>query len=504
MKYSDLSGKFDGDRNQHNIMTIVGNGFDINMLTKHGYELPNGQKMTTSYPLFYSYYKRNCLDDDNILIQAMEKARSNQESNWADFENLIPKAIETEINTQVTAEDSEEVREEKEDKILNKAAKDLRKLQTAFATFLSKYVDVKVENAVGKDSEENKLAIGSLSSFLSDLSEDNYNNFVFPSYIEYYDIFNFLFVNLNFTNLLDNYIYLDKDQFDPHRYKTVDRNFIFRPNPNDYPNCHRYKTQFINDKTIYNSYVHVSDVHPHGNQHIARSLLFGANAEQLLSHKKSSRFNKEYWVQYPKYYQDLIDDTRLFIVYGSSLDNTDKWWWIHILSKLAEKSYDLHFKVKSKESDSKHVDDINVQESINSELLIYWYDPDGQHPFSVDEFIDKFAIQLDPQTGNAIKIHPKSKEKFEVDPETRKAFGIDPVTGNTIRTDTYGRKIEFDLQTGDNVTKVEKETDFQIGDTIPIDPKIKEEIKRRIFVIPFKDPNDLEFLSFKPKDYSKK
>ena len=63
MKYSDLSGKFDGDRNQHNIMTIVGNGFDINMLTKHGYELPNGQKMTTSYPLFYS----NLIGNYNFL-----------------------------------------------------------------------------------------------------------------------------------------------------------------------------------------------------------------------------------------------------------------------------------------------------------------------------------------------------------------------------------------------------------------------------------------------------
>ena len=37
----------------------------------------------------------------------------------------------------------------------------------------------------------------------------------FPPRVNHYDLFNYLFVDFNYTTLLDNYIYLDQDQFDP-------------------------------------------------------------------------------------------------------------------------------------------------------------------------------------------------------------------------------------------------------------------------------------------------
>lgn len=407
MEYSNLLGKFEKKDHQHNIMVMVGNGFDINLMNKYGYEFPNGQKITTTYPLFYSYYKRNCLDDNNVLIRAMEKARNDNDKNWADFEGLIPKTIKKELEKVDEKYNGTNEVEKEEDRTLNKISTDLHKLQIAFSTYLSKYVDVKVENEVGRDSEKNCWAIGSLVSFLGDLDSDNYSKCLFPSYLQKYDIYNFLFVNLNFTNLLDNYIYLDQNQFDPGIYKTVDRNCTFYPNVNSYDN------DYCDINEMYSSYLHVGIVHPHGNQHIARSLLFGADDKSLLSNKRSSKFNKEYWVQYSKYYQDVIDNTRLFIVYGCSLGSSDKWWWNQILSKLTEED-----------------DDIKVHDKpIHSELLIYWYNPDGQNPFSINDFIKKFAVNIDSQT--------------------------------------------------------------------------KDELKKRIFVISFSDPNKLNFLSLKPKNQFK-
>lgn len=38
-----------------------------------------------------------------------------------------------------------------------------------------------------------------------------------------------MFFNFNYTALLDNYLFLDKGQFDPHGWKTADRHFQFYP-----------------------------------------------------------------------------------------------------------------------------------------------------------------------------------------------------------------------------------------------------------------------------------
>lgn len=64
--------------------------------------------------------------------------------------------------------------------------------------------------------------------------------------------------------LLDNYIYLDKGCFDPHKFKTVDRNFQFYKNP--------YKKDEWRS-----SYVLTNIIHPHGSQYTPRSMLFGTD-----------------------------------------------------------------------------------------------------------------------------------------------------------------------------------------------------------------------------------
>lgn len=464
MQYSDLSRKFQRTNHQHNIMAVIGNGFDINMLNRYGCTNKNGQKVLTKYSSFYTYYKQKNPNDDNVLVKAMEKARDNGESDWADFERWIPKVIE-------------EANDPGED--LDKVSTDLHKIQINFSTYLSTYVNVCTENKVGENSHKDYLAIGSLMSFLGDLDKDDYGRCLFPSYVTYYDIYNFLFVNLNFTNLLDNYIYLDHDQFDPNVHATVDTNCYFIPNIHSYPDSNNVT---VPQNTNYSSYLHATVIHPHGNQHIARSLLFGANDLSLITDKKSSKFNKEYWVQYSKYYVDLFKKTRLFIIYGSSLGESDTWWWSNILSKIAS--------------------DINNAKKMPSELLIYWYyDPNTTHYLKnkkfdkeafVKEFVDKYAFKIDPKTGNIINFDSKSNKTFEIDPELGRVFDVDPNSGKAI--DIGPKGINYDSELEEAI-----ENNSKFVQPVKLKQSIIDKIKARISVIPFTDANDVNFLSLKPK-----
>lgn len=59
-----------------------------------------------------------------------------------------------------------------------------------------------------------------------------------------------------------------------------------------------------------------------------------------------NRFNKSYWVQSNQKYKSYFDDVKLFIIYGTSIGETDNWWWRNVYNCLL---------------------------SGNSELIIYFY-----------------------------------------------------------------------------------------------------------------------------------
>lgn len=55
-----------------------------------------------------------------------------------------------------------------------------------------------------------------------------FDSFAFPEEACHYDLFNYLFVNFNYTPLLDDYVFRDAQQFQPQAHRYADRNFSVR------------------------------------------------------------------------------------------------------------------------------------------------------------------------------------------------------------------------------------------------------------------------------------
>ncbi|OYR87831.1 hypothetical protein CBF53_06325 [Lactobacillus taiwanensis] len=116
MQYDDYKSKYKDATKQHNIMVLVGNGFDINVLSKY-----RNDSIDTRYAKFYDFVKYIGYDKDNILIRKMDEAKKNGKKNWSDFEALIP----------------EVVKDEKDCKLMNTS---LVELQEKFSLFLNNVV----------------------------------------------------------------------------------------------------------------------------------------------------------------------------------------------------------------------------------------------------------------------------------------------------------------------------------------------------------------------------
>lgn len=217
---------------------------------------------------------------------------------------------------------------------------------------------------IGKCSEDKLWAQESLSRFLGDLSEEDYKTIRFPANTKYYDMLNFVVFNFNYTALLDDYLYLDRKQFNPHPYKVADRNFAFIPNPNDYDSdVHdiKYK-QWL-------SYIMMDIIHPHGVQNIPRSILFGFNDTKQLqgdySIESVEHFIKPYWGQNDVKYKHYFAETELYIIFGMSIGKTDKWWWKNIVDSLQNGKSELI--IYMYESEDKKITVTDVKEKFLSE-----------------------------------------------------------------------------------------------------------------------------------------
>lgn len=299
---------YDKIRKQHNIMVLVGNGFDIAALNQCKRTKMSGKN--TSYEDFYEYVKYfDICREDNCLFKKMKQDREADKKNWSDFENSIDELL---AKARISVDELEQGLEE---------------LQNAFTRFLNDIVTADVLIEVNEFSQENQLAMTSLSKFLGDLDKES-KGIRFPKALDHYDLFNFLFVNFNYTMLLDNYIHLDKKQFDPHKYLHVDRNFDFYPYPG-------------RNDTRWSSYVLTDVIHPHGVQSIPRSMIFGTEKSEYDKTDKKKRMMKSYWAQNDLKYRRYFNDTELFIVYGMSLSRTDGWWWDRIFEMLLEQKSEL-------------------------------------------------------------------------------------------------------------------------------------------------------------------
>lgn len=265
---------------------------------------------TTSYQDFYEYitYLR-LIDENNILYKKMKKDKEEDKENWSDFENSIQDLILYSNN-------------------INEIEHCVDEFQRHFTLFLNDLVDSDVLLELNSLAINKELSIRSLSKFLNDL--DDVNQLAFTNKTAHYDLFNFIFINFNYTFLLDNYLYLDKTQFDPHIHRDSDRNFYFEfQRPGWSP-------------TFYSSYVMTEILHPHGIQTVPRSILFGIDLDNYdRGRDDKKRLVKGYWSQYKLKYKSYLLEAELFIIYGMSLGRTDAWWFDNIFDALLSHKSEL-------------------------------------------------------------------------------------------------------------------------------------------------------------------
>lgn len=361
------SDEFDRLRRQHNILVLVGNGFDIQAL--HDYSQPVDSRYE---PFFYYLTMRNFDSSNAIFCHMSEELRRHREdgghSNWSDVEAAV---------SAVLKENPSRARD---------VFEDLQDIQAAFARFLQMVAPSSLLDRIGADARDLKWGHTSLSEFLSDFSDkQSFNLLKFPERIDHYHLFNFLFVNFNYTTLLDNYIYLDQKQFDPLRHSTVDTNFLFKNDPRGFWRPGRAPD------LGYSGYVTSEVIHPHGVLSTPRSLLFGIDAEDDYKNSRTpiDHLKKPYWSQAHALYRNHFAQADLFIIFGCSLGESDGWWWRNIVRSLRATKRQTY-------SDAHQSSPVQVVEE-SAELIIYRRQDGGRHTVeSVKEkFLEAAAVPLE-------------------------------------------------------------------------------------------------------------
>ncbi|WP_040281506.1 AbiH family protein [Tessaracoccus massiliensis] len=355
MGHTDYSQAFGDVTVQRNVMAFVGNGFDIQTLNDYQ------SRVDTRYTHFHDFLEQRHFDPNDPILKKMQRLKKEGVSDWSDVEGAVDRLLEQPGWQQQIAE-------------LSTA---LRKLQGQFAEFLDRVIPSTLLTDLGRDSSRNMWARESLMAFLYDLPDDAYRASRFPTYVNQ-ELYNFVFVNFNYTSLLDDYIYLDQEQFDPLPNKREDRNCTFHNNPRGVTNA------AVRPGDLSSSYVIAEVVHPHGQHSIPRSLLFGIDepATSSNNHDPRLRLAKPFWAQTRPRYGHLFEDTALFIIFGSSLGAVDRWWWRNIAEALSQEQFSHGPSDRCPNTDHQRC-------TYRPELIIYWYN-DPASPMTEDEVREKF------------------------------------------------------------------------------------------------------------------
>lgn len=342
-------GHYEG--NQKNILMFIGNGFDMRILLK----LYMTEYMT-SYSDFYDWLTKKSRSQNNILVNMMREAKNSFDKgnrvyeNWSDFEWQLIRGIDAGYS-------------------LSDLNSDLEELQYSFAEFLNDIVSVDILKEINYYASEAKSASAMtlFKDFLGDLSKEDLARISFAKQgkdyedqngINHYTLFNWTFLNFNYTMIFDNFINLNKSIYDTRPHMSANTNLTFHPDPNNF-RVKKYVKESgfpIDSKVFFSSYLVSSINHPHGLKEIPSSMLFGfSNVNQLSKKFKDSEvknFLKPYWFQGTTKYQRLLNNADLFIIFGMSLGATDSWWWYNVTQQLLKNQ--------------------------SKELIVYYYEPGGQ------------------------------------------------------------------------------------------------------------------------------
>lgn len=279
------------------ILSIIGNGFDIQTLKRLG------QGHTTSYKNFYDYATSSNINPDNIIIRKMEEVGRSvpQDANWSDIEAAIGKFDPAEFT-------------------FGSIQPHLSEIQRFFASFLNTVVTPQVLSDLDRMSTESDLAIHCLAHMIEDVRDPEQLSRIskrIPG--NHGTVFKHTFINLNYTDLLDNYMFLDSAQFDPHPYVESKNNFRYNNDPRGIISGPR-------PDNVQSCQVDTRILHPHGHQSIPRSLLFGTGS-LLDGSTDEARLTKPFRARYKEKYESLFQEADLLIIFGCSLGTSDGWWW---------------------------------------------------------------------------------------------------------------------------------------------------------------------------------
>ena len=300
-----------------------------------------------SYETFYYYLRSRKFDRNNHLMKVMEGEKRKGRNEWSDIEA----AIEALLAGPTKLKDIEDA---------------LDAIQVEFSTFLDSVVNPQLLTALSGEVRRQKSTVTSLAGFIEDVVDGAaHGRMSILQRMNIGDLFNFRFVDFNYTPLLDNYIYLDKEQFDPHPYRQSDRNLDFRPNPHGFDHPIGFKGG------IMVSYVVTEVVHPHGAQHTPRSILFGIDSSAAGNAK---RLAKPYWAQNAVRHESYFGETHLFIIFGCSLGNSDQWWWSNIADALMNAGPAL-----------------DNPDGLSPDLLLYWRRGSQDGGLMQEDILKKFA-----------------------------------------------------------------------------------------------------------------
>jgi hypothetical protein len=344
--------QYPGMVSRFRILALVGNGFDIQVLSNYS------QRPSTRYVDFYHFMKMRGVDSRNVILAQMEgllerDAKASQDGTWSDVELAIDHLIKSGTPAQSIRAPLAEVRRE-------------------FSAFLNGVVSDDLLSRLDADAESKSWAMRSLTGLLSDIETlGDLNKIPFGHREMNKDLYDFLFVNFNYTPLLDNYMYLDQSQFDPHLHTSSGTNFLLNADPRGLRENSEWKYPTYN-------FVSARVVHPHGYQDVPRSLLFGVGGESDLR-TDEAKLEKTYWTHANLNYGPTIGETDLFVIFGCSLGETDSWWWKNIAKALLR--------------------------GTSKGAILYWWNRSGDNLKTQDEVFQKFcsAASVDEADKEALR-----------------------------------------------------------------------------------------------------
>lgn len=343
---------------EKNIITyIVGNGFDIGILSKLG------KKYKTSYQEFYDYLTFFLKDKkNNSIYQKIIENKQDDEYLWTDYELLLEEIV-TEKQNELSKISDIEKKEEKYQHFI----KDWQEIQYKFSDFLNFVITPETLMDV-----TNLDGVSNLEKCVGDLTEEDFDKLKFKNLPYHRGLIHYNILNFNYSTLADNYFFYLRD---PHPFNGSPNNSFFYRNPRGYHSEDKTDRQYL--RSEYKLY------HPHGQLSIPSSILFGMSygkTQYKSSAQSGSMFYKNYevdvvkkmdklyWCDSKNEIIDEINSTQLFIIFGHSIGKSDEWWWKKIIAVLA----------------------IGL-----SELIIYEYHPEGVDDKEKSELKNRFLSYMD-------------------------------------------------------------------------------------------------------------